>query len=713
MQHSPLMDVESGVNRLESRQYLASMGSTDRNNPDDTPLDEAVQLIRKFKQDSEQSELRVKAMRWWKKCDRFVEGDQWSEEVAKQLKPWQAKLVINKLYKIREKWTSLLLANIPKAEFIPRDPAHVLAAEALDGYFEHEWERNKWTTTIGVVLKQAITHGIGWLKIYWDIHGDSGRGTVRLEPVSNYDLFLDESAVIRDGKLVCKSAVHQFELTRNQILSIYEEDPGGQIPSSADQVIAQRGKKKTQFETYVDDLNIGESVRGRAGGTSGAGKTEAHPDRAQKKDTYTVNECLYFDDSRVEGPEVDNAVGDIPPLKYPTGRIMTEANGVLLYDEPNELGFNMYVPFCLSPDIERIYNPSLIYHCISPQEELNKRRSQIADHASMTANPVLVIKQTANVDQNFVPHPGATVVSMDTTAPDGGLYYLQAPPMSPEVVQSTVMSDQTINEVSGLEEIQRSTMPNDLESGVGLDLLQQASETVPRMYTMFLDDSVRTTCENIASLFLDFTKSERKYRFLDTRALEMGFASFNPNEILLPSREQAVEVVQQEIAIFEGQIQQAHLEMTEAELVQFLPYVAQEIANREREIEWIWNLPASDLISFDVRLKVGTREMTKLSQQSLSLQMHEIDAITTPRLMQDLEYHNWLMAWQEKQQELQERAEVEAQMMEEQIEIEREIDEDEHEQDLEIEREKGRVRIKEAEIRARASQKRATQSTSK
>ena len=404
-------------------------------------------------------------------------------------------------------------------------------------------------------MKQAITHGIGWIKIYWDVHADGGRGNVRLEPVSNYNLFLDESAVIRDGKLVCKFAVHEFELTRNQQLSIYGKDPGGQIPSSEDEILTNRGEKPpmSQFERYVDDLNTGKSSRGR-GGFAGVGKSEGHPDRAEKKDTFVVNECLYFDDSRVEGPELDNMTGDIPPLMYPKGRIMTESNGVLLYDEANELGFNPFVPFCLSPDIERIYNPSIIHHCISPQQELNKRRSQLADHASYQSNPILIIKHTADVDETFQPHPGAKVVSRDTVSNDAGIYWLQSPPLGPEAVQSATLSEHTIEVISGLEEINRGTMPNDLESGVGVDLVQQATETVPRMYTMFVDDTHKTLCENIVSCFLDFTAEERKYRFLDTRALEMGFASFNPNEWILPSREQAAMAVENEIAIFESQI---------------------------------------------------------------------------------------------------------------------------------------------------------------
>jgi len=708
-----------GMHRLDPRRILSRLGSIHRDNPDETPLWEAVDLIRRFKRESEQSELRRKALRWWRECDRFLEGDQWDADILKQLSPWQARLTINKLHKVREKWTSLLMSSIPKVEFVPRDASKTMVSDAIDGFFAHEWERNSWQTTVGIVLKQAVSHGIGWIKVYWDVHGDGGRGTVKLEPVSNYDLFLDEGAVIRDGRLVCKYAIHRFEMTRNQILSIYGEDPGGALRSDStdgDQVeVGTSHPPRSKFFRYIDDMNVGGSVRGSSGGSGGEDTTERHPDYSKRKEVYTVNECLYFDDSRVEGPEVDEAFTGVPPLNYPNGRIMTECNGMLLYDDANRLGFNMYVPLCLSPDIERIYNPSIIYHCISPQKELNKRRSQIADHAAMAGNPIMVISQAAQIDQSFVPYPGAVMVSMDAESVDGGIRWLQPPSLSSEVIQSAMAADADINIISGIEEVSWGRAPNQLESGVALDHLQKASETIPQMHNMFFDDGYKTLCRNIVSLFLDFVEDERKYRFLDTKTLEQQEGSFDPVNLLLPSREIGVRLIQEEIAMFKQQLQEAEMLMSPEELETFVPHVLEEIADRELQIEQIWQLPASDLISFDVVLQTGTRDMTKAAVQAMAMQMFELGGITLPTLMEVLKFPNWLEAYQLKQEELAAAAQDEKQTFEDQLEIQREIDEDEHEQDLEIERTKGDFRLREAEIRAAAqravSEQRARQAS--
>lgn len=705
-----------GTQRLDTRRELSARGDIERNNPDETPMSEGVELVRKFKKRSEDSQLRQKALRWWRQCDRYLDGDQWDldDSIVKQMSPWQAKLTINMLHKVRKKLVSLLMQSIPKIEFLPRDESNTIIAEALDGLFQHEWERNGWTTTIGVALKQMVAHGIGWIKVYWDFHGDGGRGVAELEPVSNYDLFLDDGAVIRDGKLHCKWAIHRFEMTREKILSTYERDVGGSLKSDAEmlQEIEQRdteGRPLSRVMRYIrDNAEIGTSTRGSTG-AAGGDLTQRHPDHAIREDVYTVNECIYFDDSRVEGPEADEAEGEIPPLMYPNGRIITECNGTQLYDGPNKLGFNMYVPFCMDPDVERIYNPSVIYHCISPQNELNKRRSQIADHAAMTGNPVLVISQSANIDENFKPYPGAVVTTMDEESPTGGVRWLEAPPLSPEVVQSASASEGDIDKISGIEEIMWGRDTQQLESGSAVGQVQAAAESIPQMHTLFVDDSLKVLARNIASLLMDFTDEPRKYRVLDTRALEVKYAEFDPEALVLPSREQAVEMALQEIEIFQQQLMDAAEQYSPEDYEIIESYIISEIERINEEIEQIWSLSASDLISFDVRPQIGTRELTKQMVHAQAAQGLEIGAITIPTYLEMTDFPNWWQAWQLKMQESEAQALAEAEAVEEEREIQRDIDEDEHEQDIEIEREKRKTQVAVAQIRATAQRAAATQ----
>ena len=394
---------------------------------------------------------------------------------------------------------------------------------------------------------------------------------------------------------------------------------------------------------------------------------------------------------------------------YPSGRVITECNGTLLYDGNNKLGFNYYVPFCMDPDVERIYNPSVIYHCISPQNELNKRRSQIADHAAMAGNPVLVISQASNVDENFKPYPGAVVTSMDDESQTGGIHWLEPPQLSPEVVQSASASEADIDKIAGIEEIMWGRDTQQLESGSAVGQVQAAAESIPQMQTMFVDDSLKVLARNIASVLMDFTSEPRKYRVLDTRALEVKYAEFDPEQLVLPSREQAVEMVLQDIEVLKMQLMDAAEQYAAEEYEVMESYIIAEIERLTDEIEQIWSLPASDLISFDVRPQIGTRDLTKQMVHAQAAQGLEIGAITIPTYLEMTDFPNWWQAWQLKLQESEAQALAEAEAVEEEREIQRDIDEDEHEQEIEIEEEKRKTQVAVAKIRADAQRAAATQ----
>lgn len=703
------------TNRLDPRRRLAEVGSIRRDNPDETPLIEAVELVRRFQQESEESDYRTKAVRMWETCDRFLDGEQWdwleTYGGAAELAPWQAKLTINKLFKMHEKWVSLLMEGLPEWEYVARDPANTIIADTLDMFVSHEWERNNWLSVFGMALKQMVSHSTSFLKIFWDIHGDGGRGSVEIEAISNYDLFIDEGAMIRDGKLKCKYIIHKMEMTRNQILSIYDVDPGGEIRSGF--INDTKGRPLTRLEQYIDNLNTGKSSRG-GGGTGGASMHTMHPGRGKRKDTYDVYECLYYDDTRVEGAEIDDDEGEIPPLKYPNGRVITICDGKLLYDKPNKFGFNPYVALSMSPNLERIYSPSVVWHCISPQMELNKRRSQIADHASLASNPILVVSQLSNVNQeDVVGEPGEVIVSMDSTSPDGGVRWLVPPGLSKEVVESAISSDVDIDEISGIAEINRGQKPNQLESGVALDIHQQSTMTIPSMHSAFLDQGVKEALRCVGSLFLDFVSDERKFKYMDTRQIQEEYGTFNPVNLLLPSRQDVVAGIQEKQEILRLQLEDGKVMLSAEDYDVLASYIMEQIDEYDEMIQQVWELPASDLISFDVALQTGTRGMTQQAVATMARDYFDIGAITVQSLMEKTKFPNWMRDLRLKMDEVAAQMEAEDQMMEKQLEIEREIDEDEHEQELEKIHTEGQYRLAEAEIRARVLREKAAKANKK
>lgn len=619
-----------------------------RQNPDNTPVDERVKLVHEFRSMAERSPIRQQAEKWWAEADKLYEGRHWPDDM--DYPSWRAQLVINLVVPVVETFQAMLIESLPEIEILPRDPEDKYIAQSIDRFLRHEWMRNNWTATIGMACEKVVTRNIAFIKTYWDIHGDAGRGAVRLEAVSAFDLLLHPNARVRDNKLITKFAIHQFWMTREEIMAKYRVDP---IPSQDQRTLLSQiqGSSVSPIEQMRnDDLGTGKSTPyGSSAGTSTRSKNPLLPETGIA-DAIRVSECWYMDDTLVETEEIDDVArrgsDDTVMLKYPNGRILTEANDMILYDDVNKSGFFGFVPFSGSPDPERIYRKSMVNHIADPQMEYNKRRSQIADHAAMQCNPAKEVYAQSGIDTDTVTNqPGAIYIN-NGIAGQPGIRNIEAEQLGPEVEKSALLAHEDIEEISGIYEVQRGESATNADSGVAIERLNQRGRGRSNMKNMFLDGSVRQVCFNVISMFLDFVSDERKYRFISPEA-QQEYGSFNPVEMLLPKRETAIAEVQILIGQLEAEMAMAIREGAEDEVIQ---QVQMLIEQQEREIMIISQMPAHDLVSFDVEVSTHTRNITHAGQATLSLQLHQQPSSTGMQgviddmaLLEALEYPGWQM----------------------------------------------------------------------
>lgn len=633
-------------NPLEARDHLVDSNLLEPESPDDTPVDRAVKLVYKFKRESERSAVRKKAEDYWEQADRLIDGDHWK---GLSREDWQAKLTINKIYGVHEKSISLMVEGIPELEIAARDAASVELSEILDNYFRYEWDTNNWALTIAMVLDKAVAHRIGWVKVYWDAHGDAGRGRVKLEPVSNYDLFIHDGAVIRDGKVMSKYMVHKFDMSRNEILSKYNVDVEGRESIGYG---SRRGNPDANFSLqYQNELGMGETTH--IGSMGYFNESRRSPNVAPRKDTYEVLECWYMDDSRVETAEYDPRGLRVPSLLYPHGRIVTVGNQRLLYDGPNPFRFTPFVPFATKLDMERMFGPSVINQIASPQDELNKRRSQIADHATLCSNPVGLVTAASGLDPDVVrTQPGAVHMSYDLD----GFKWIDPPSLAPEVINGAALADDDIDDISGMHEIHRGEEPNNLRSGTAVQKVREEGRTRPNLWGMFADGGFRTVTHHVISLFLDFVPDSRQFQFLNSRSMEMEYGLFNPQEMVIPNRRNIIAELQQQIMQLEADLRS--FPPQDPRFVEFFQGTQAAIANLQQEIFVVESLPASELVSYDVRVSTGTRALTQAGKAALATQYYELGTVTGYTMMQSARFPNYHKAWQLKQEENRRAAEA-------------------------------------------------------
>lgn len=678
--------------------YLVSAGRMRPSNPDNTPTDERVDMVMRFKSESEKSTTRQEAVRLWEEADRLVSGNHWVGHENKQGN-YQIGFVINYMYAIVEKLVSLLIQNMPEFEIQPRESASSKLAESLDNYVRHEYDRNNWIVTLGIALKQAIAHKTSFIKVFWDQHEDGGRGSVRVDPVSNYDLYFDDGAMIRDGELQAKYVIHRMSKTRNEIIGKWGVDPTGEYQQHFG--LQSERKKPSHITNFIDGLR-NERVLGT--GSEGSGESRP-PDYNERKGTYEVYECHYRDDSLIVSEGYDERVER--KLQYPAGRIITVCNGHVLHDGPNTAGFCMFVPLNTDPSIDKIYGPSVVTHLAGVQFAINKGFSQIFEHTERCSNPTLQISsatQGLNQDSDLS-GPGGRIVTAET---EGGAGWIDPPPLGPEVMQLLQLAVEIAEEISGVYEVTKGQTSAQARSGVAIDKLQGASMTRSNLKLRFIDQGFTIVIRNVSSLFLDNVREDRMYRFVDADPYGEPFGVFNPAEMIFPTRRAKYMEVQQQID--DANYKMSVLAQREpVKIAQLKPLVMQEIQILENKKYEIAALPAHDLVSIDVEVKIGMRFVTKEQLIEVSFILAEMGKLTDQALFKAIDYPDWRNNLRMLAQQMQDQIDAEKEAIEEQFDLEKAKIEIEHANDMELEELKGTIELAQEKLRLQAAEKKQSQ----
>lgn len=680
------------------RAILAMQGEVPRDNPDDTPDDERVMLVEGFYEESKKSDKRRMAVAQWEEADRLIEGEQWLAEDMRRIEDYQAQLTINFVFPVQETRVAQMTENITQVEVLPRDAADDTFARELDGFLIHEWERQGWSNVFAVTLWQVAAHSTAFIKTYWDIHAEGGRGAVKLEPVSNYDLFIHPKGKIRDGKLVAKYVIHRFDMTRNQMIQAYGVDPV-MAPIDAPSRPGPEGKDTFTSAILGEDATDTIFTTGKPSSRTTRDDSRA-PDFVPTDDTFEVLECWYMDDELIETEEYDDTERQQQQLKYPNGRVMTIANSRVVYDAPNQFGFFPFVPITERPMVDKIYPKSTVNHLKDPQTELNRRRSQLSDHADLCCNPIMVLTAAAAVEQDSEvgTAPGTKLISMDSLAPGGGVSYLIPPPLGDEVAQGVVLTQQDIEIISGIHEVSQGDDPEQARSGVAIKELKQSARTRTTWQSDNTDVGLTQVYRNVISMYLDLVDQAIKYRFMDPESLESDFGEFNPQARVMPNRMSRIGELEQQIAELQAQAQLAMQELSEEELEAVAMQVEAQIASLQQEIQSVWEMPASDLVSFDISIQTGTRHLTLQALASMVIQLYEMNVVTAQTLLKTLNFPGWQKALQLKQEEQAAIARAQQEVEEIAHERERQLQREKQDSMIELEHERADTKVEGEEV---------------
>lgn len=406
--------------------------------------------------------------------------------------------------------TRPVFIGVPKSG----DDSDRAAARLAESLLEYQWKHLGMLRKLRAALLWSRVCGAGFLKVTWD--SEMGDGT---------DILVDAA-----GKPIKDSYGAPMRPDRLEALPEgYAEQNG--ISSRRVAMGDLRVDVRTPFEMYVDPLC----------GEDGLDDAEWIIEEAVYSKRYVYEHyplaakmAIEPDSDSIAGiaesrmPGVVNAAGGEPQgiclreywcrptASEPKGRhIVWTKNGQVLLDEDNPYPWLPYVMFRGVPVPGRFWPSSVTEQLISPQTELNKRKSQIAENAQRVGNPPLM-KSSINADFDWQGLPGEVLDFQDTGSPGAIPQFLNVPEVPGYIREDIDRIEQSIREISGQHEVTSGAVPAGVTAASAINLLQEADDTRLGPDIADMENALAGLGQRIVYLIARFYTDQRVIRVAGT-----------------------------------------------------------------------------------------------------------------------------------------------------------------------------------------------------
>lgn len=365
----------------------------------------------------------------------------------------QGSLSVNKVLSTVQNRLARLCKNPPKYDVRPesneqddKDAAR-LALETLQGLWDkcdlgqkrillemwvmqcgHAYAKACWDPTLGKELPDPSGRGITY------------EGDLRVDIVSAFEVYPDELAKSFDE--VLRSSLTQAKVRKLDYFRSQYPDRGAAVKEEECWLLS------AQYEQRVNTMNVR--------GPSNAG-TEQMKNSAIELVRYEARS-----------------------QKYPNGRMIVVANGVVLRDDELPVG---EIPFAKFDDIlvaGKYYAESVITHCIPIQDAFNETVRRRADWTrKLLAGKYHAFRGT-NLSQESLNDQSGEVLFSDPvpSAPDGGRPLPMQVPMIPQYAYlEEERLEKMFNDISGISEVSRGQLPAAGIPAIGMQLLTEQDDT--------------------------------------------------------------------------------------------------------------------------------------------------------------------------------------------------------------------------------------------
>ena len=475
---------------------IEKQGSIDIPQEEQQEVKKLVNLFYKYKKYRSQYDQK------WLEYYKMFRGCQWGDRPK-----WKNTEIVNMVWSTIQANVPLQTDVRPKFQFLPQNPEDVEIAKILEEISNSDWEKYNWLRQVTEVIYDGCIYGTGFSSLRYDQALEYGIGGCEYQSEEPYYCYPDPDAKeINDGS--SQGFFKAYPITTSKLKNMFPDRSDAIKPDISDFLTKSKTDLKSFMTTYFNsDLELPE---GHWGGSQDSSKnlekTLVIEGFLKPQDIYECEENITQDEKKYTLKK-----------KFPEGRHVLIANGMLLVDEPldipNVIPFARYNNYILPREF---YGVSDIEQLESPQRIFNKILSFTLDCLALTSNPVWIVDTNSDVDtDNLSNIPGGIVEKNPGTEvrrENGAM-------LNPALLQILDKLVVWFNDTAGNSEFSRGQAPGGVTAASAIEQLIAASRTRIRQKQRNLDEYLKNVGEQYKSLVLTKYSFPKIYRLLGENSI--------------------------------------------------------------------------------------------------------------------------------------------------------------------------------------------------
>lgn len=403
----------------------------------------------------------------WLENYKFFRGKQWKEKRP----TYRHSEVLNYIFSEIQSVLVILTDTRPNIECLPEDPSDFEFAEILSQILRSKWDSNNWSYVVAEAILDASIYGTAIGSVPWKKELSEGLGDFAFETVDPFYFYPDANSRNKINDEYCDHTITAIPYDVGKLKKEFPEVAEYLSPDISDVAMAKMAREEQ------DDIRMKSPTDNRVPVNYGNELAAEQLDQVLRICCYLKSDEVV--EEEIEG-EPDEQTGLAKKLyqtkkKYPNGRKIEVANGVLLQDVDNEYGnfpFSRLVDHIMPREF---WGVGEVEQLKSPQVIVNKLVSYVLDVLILTGNPIWIVDSDSGVDtENLTNTPGLVVEKMRGTEVrrESGT---QLQPYIMDALQFFV--ERVLTKLGSTNDTSRGVAPSQNSSGYAIEQLQEAAQT--------------------------------------------------------------------------------------------------------------------------------------------------------------------------------------------------------------------------------------------